>query len=698
VASRHEGVGKGVQAVLQSRREGADRLVADALAAPPDLAPAVAAVLAERWQDVLVDGPERAVSVVEWLRGGNRGRASFVPDGPARGAPVPPHPPMPGILGMLFEKIGGEREVPGPLCEVLRPVVLADTLAAAIEAWRARREDGVEYSYVTLEGDVLDASGRITGGSPEKAGAGLLATHAEIRALEPRVEALENLTDDLTTQLEAARERLRETQRLLEETRADLHAQELTIVTVERDVKAHEAEALRARARLEQLAKEIAETEQALREMEREDAQFDATVSDATARREAAREGLMTDEAEAQAWRGEVERANAKVTDAKIAATRAAERATSVRNTVTRLERSAGELEAREQRLTAELTELAKRQELAAGQEGALRESLATRVVAAQRLRDELAACRMRYDTLKHDAGNTEALVRQARARKEALGRQLNALELRAREEALATEHLIASVAEKHHVVLPRVVGEYHLRPPPDDTHRARAEELRQLIERMGEVNLTAIEEYAEQEKRFTFFREQKADIEKALAQLEEAIAQMNRESRKRFEETFAAVNANFQQLFPRLFRGGKGALQLTDPDDLLETGVEIIAQPPGKKLVNLEAMSGGEKTLTAVTLLFALFMYRPSPFCLLDEVEAALDEANVIRLVDLVRDLTDRSQFIMITHNKRTMAMADVLYGVTMEEPGVSKLVSVKLRSAETKKGDDESATPAVA
>lgn len=259
---------------------------------------------------------------------------------------------------------------------------------------------------------------------------------------------------------------------------------------------------------------------------------------------------------------------------------------------------------------------------------------------------------------------------------------------MRAREEALAVEHLVASVAEKHHVALPKVVSEYHQRPVPTEADRKRVEEIARSIERMGEVNLTAIEEYAEQDKRAKFFSEQKADIERALGQLEAAIGAMNRESRKRFKETFDAVNEHFQQLFPRLFRGGKGMLQLTQQDDLLETGVEIIAQPPGKKLINLEAMSGGEKTLTAVTLLFALFMHRPSPFCLLDEIEAALDEANVIRLNELVRELTDRSQFIMISHNKRTMAMADVLYGVTMQEPGVSKIVSVRIKRDEVRPG----------
>jgi chromosome segregation protein len=282
--------------------------------------------------------------------------------------------------------------------------------------------------------------------------------------------------------------------------------------------------------------------------------------------------------------------------------------------------------------------------------------------------------------------GELDGQAKSARARREALGKAVNALELRAREEALAMEHLVEGVLERHHVALPEMVSAFHQRPVPTEEDKRRLDEANRALERLGEVNLSAIEEFAAQERRALFFTTQRDDIERALTQLEAAIQQMNRESRKRFRETFDAVNTHFQTLFPRLFRGGKGSLQLTASDDILEAGVEIVAQPPGKKLANLEAMSGGEKTMTAVTLLFALFMHRPSPFCLLDEIEAALDEANVIRLVELVRDLTDRSQFIMITHNKRTMSMADVLFGVTMQEPGVSKLVSVKVRKDETR------------
>jgi chromosome segregation protein len=238
-------------------------------------------------------------------------------------------------------------------------------------------------------------------------------------------------------------------------------------------------------------------------------------------------------------------------------------------------------------------------------------------------------------------------------------------------------------------VELAKVVYDYHLRPLFGPVEEKRAEELRGLIERMGEINLTAIEESEELQKRFDFLTTQRSDLESAISQLETAIEKINRASRKRFRETFDAVNAEFQAMFPRLFGGGHAKLALTDENDMLETGIEIIANPPGKKVSqNIELLSGGEKALTAVSLLFAIFLVKPSPFCVLDEVDAPLDEANVGRFNQVVREMTDRSQFIIITHNRRTMEIADRLCGVTMEEPGVSKLVAVNLRSQSGKIG----------
>jgi chromosome segregation protein len=238
-------------------------------------------------------------------------------------------------------------------------------------------------------------------------------------------------------------------------------------------------------------------------------------------------------------------------------------------------------------------------------------------------------------------------------------------------------------VADRYRdVELDKVVYDYHLRALFGEIEEQRATELRGLIERMGEINLTAIEESEELQKRFDFLTTQRSDLDSAIAQLETAIEKINRASRKRFRETFDAVNAEFQTIFPRLFGGGRAHLALTDEGDLLETGIEIVANPPGKKVSqNIELLSGGEKALTAVSLLFAIFLVKPSPFCVLDEVDAPLDEANVGRFNQVVREMTDRSQFIIITHNRRTMEIADRLCGVTMEEPGVSKLVAVNLR-----------------
>jgi len=286
----------------------------------------------------------------------------------------------------------------------------------------------------------------------------------------------------------------------------------------------------------------------------------------------------------------------------------------------------------------------------------------------------------------------------QFRRRIEVADKQLSQLTLQERDLAKDLEFLVESIAERHRVDLPRVIGDYHFRELPDAQVRERIDELLRLVERMGEINLTAIEEYEEKSQRYEYLTGQRADLETALSQLDKAIRQMNKESKRMFRETFDDVNARFKQVFPRLFGGGKAELQLTDPDDLLETGVEIVAQPPGKKLGSIELMSGGEKALTAVSLIFSIFQHRPSPFCLLDEVDAPLDEANIGRFAEAIRAMTKHSQFIVITHSKTTMQTADVLYGVTMETPGISKLVAVELRKNQAKRDDADRDSVAVA
>jgi chromosome segregation protein len=217
--------------------------------------------------------------------------------------------------------------------------------------------------------------------------------------------------------------------------------------------------------------------------------------------------------------------------------------------------------------------------------------------------------------------------------------------------------------------------------PVPDHmTAEEAIAELRGKIDKLGPVNMMAIEQFAELDSRHTFLTTQRKDLVDSIAQTNEAIRRIDETTHARFKEAFVAINANFQQTFSTLFGGGRAGITLLDENDPLESGIDIVASPPGKRLQSVQLLSGGEKALAAIALMFAIFRYKPSPFCLLDEIDAPLDDANIGRFVEMLRSMMDRTQFIVITHNRKTMEAADVLYGITMEEPGLSRVVSVNL------------------
>jgi chromosome segregation protein len=292
----------------------------------------------------------------------------------------------------------------------------------------------------------------------------------------------------------------------------------------------------------------------------------------------------------------------------------------------------------------------------------------------------QLQAVRGQYETTAAQLAEVEQAARSYRQERETVREQYAGLALKVSSLGLQRELLEQSLHDRHRLTLTEVQEKVGSRILDEAAARGRQVELERLVEELGEVNLMAIEEYAGMEQRHGFLAAQKDDLEESLQDLQQAINRINRTTRKRFLETFTLVNEKFQEVFPRLFCGGKAELRLTDEQDLLETGIEIIVQPPGKKLSNVMLLSGGEKALTAVALIFAIFLIKPTPFCLLDEVDAPLDDANIGRFNEMVREMSAISQFIIITHNKATMAVADTLYGITMEEPGASRLVSVRL------------------
>ncbi|HVZ87596.1 MAG TPA: chromosome segregation protein SMC [Polyangia bacterium] len=728
IQERYESFQKGVRAIMQEHQQGRgapgiEGIVADIVRPPPELETAVEAVLGERLGNVIVDSHEAGVEAIQFLKQKSEGRSSFIPralraakgevlydamggaglSGDAgSGGPMPlvdpaavadAWPKAPGVRGPLLDLISYDQKYGAVATFLLGDVLVVEDLERALSLWRETRTD---KTIVTLDGEVIDPHGVVTGGSRESALAGVLEQKREIRELEAVMARLDADVEAALARHVEKKQESADLTRAREEAALVLRGDEMSLLGQRKDLE----RLLEERRRLESRRAALAvQTGDLARSREEIDARLAVTADELAALR------IVQEDAEALAGElrvktvelaEEVDRGNNQLTTLKVAATTATARRQSTRQSLERLTADRAQDEARALRLDAATTEDRARAETLREQVVTLRQEAALAQAEAEARAREHGERQGALEARQASLAAREAQVRAARTEVARLASAAAKLDLRCQEAGMRRAAIEEQVAERYRdVVIAQVVHEYHLRRLFAGDEEQRANELRGLIERMGEINLTAIEESEELQKRFDFLTTQRADLESAIGQLEEAIEKINKASRKRFRETFDAVNAEFQAIFPRMFGGGRASLALTDENDMLETGIEIVANPPGKKVSqNIELLSGGEKALTAVSLLFAIFLVKPSPFCVLDEVDAPLDEANVGRFNQVVREMTDRSQFIIITHNKRTMQIADRLCGVTMEEPGVSKLVAVNLRGGREKLGRAEVAT----
>jgi chromosome segregation protein len=687
IVRNYEGYGRGVRSLMTraGQRESRDRgifgLVADVVSAPAEYETAIEAVLGERLQYVIVESHSQGVEAIDYLKSAAEGRASLIPIARLRGGEVPAAEalaPHPGLVAPCLEVVRFDPSYEKVARFLLGDALIVRNLPAALEIWQ---EQGGRHTLVTLDGEVLDPYGVVTGGPLEGEGHGALQRRREVQELEETVRAFEAEFALATERHRTLQARLLQLEAALKSLDRDGREKDLALLEQEKDLARVGEELERVAARTGQLEVERAQLEDALAALSREEEEHRLAAATAAAEQarseERARDAM--ERLEATKTRGDVltsELMNLKV---KVAAD--AERRESFGAALRRIEETRREVEERRGRLFAALSEAnARAAELRGRIEGTqvdlgrLAQDLAV-------VREELGRARAAHDALAAGSRARDAEGRELRTRAEGVRAAGAEAALTAREQSLALAHLEEQIRERCQAELRWEVARFHLVKPPSDEERQKLEELKAQAERMGAINLTAIEEYDELARRHAFMSEQRTDLERSLADLKAAIVKINRASRERFRETFDLVNERFQQVFPRLFSGGRAGLVLTqDETGDGEAGVEIFAQPPGKKLQNVNLLSGGEKALTAVSLIFAIFLIKPTPFCLLDEVDAPLDDANVGRYNELVREMSRASQFILITHNKRTMEMVDTLYGVTMEEPGVSKLVSVRL------------------
>ena len=394
--------------------------------------------------------------------------------------------------------------------------------------------------------------------------------------------------------------------------------------------------------------------------------------------REGSEAMLRRHESEASAISEGIEGILASLTSLKIHKAEQQQQQQSVAASLASLSRQSAELDERAQKLKSDRENALKESGELGEQQAQTQRSLEDKREQRTQLEEEIHEAREQLQGVLDQVDLQQKRVHELREQSDDLRSKIGEVEVELAENRLNAEHLSTGIRERYETEVAELRSEDQVEIEDEDSAATRLDELKIRIGRIGEVNVGAIEELQELEERAEFLRNQKDDLEQSLEDLEKTIQKLNKASKERFAETFAAVNEKFQEVLPRLFRGGEGRLVLTDEHNLLDSGVDIYVRPPGKRLDTVTLLSGGEKALVAVSLIFSLFLINPTPFCILDEVDAPLDEANVGRFTQLVREASQHSQFIVITHNKRTMETADVLYGVTMQEPGLSKVVSV--------------------
>jgi chromosome segregation protein len=664
--------------------------LADVLRVEPHWELAVESVLGPYLEAVIVPTPDDAVRAAAWLQATGAGRANFLVVGLHGGAEVEDadeylerlsatlaaDPDADVRVGKL---LGAPREIGAVLRRTLAREMSARVADSLEQAMIQTLADG--EMCVTPAGDWVIGGQLLSAGGARvaAAGAGLLAFKREMRDLEARMVGLEADLLFADEAAQRARARLGELEDAFVLLNDEIGREEREHVARELNAAQLQQEIERAGRHLRVVSDDAARLEAERRELEERRARQTAELEAATEARRAAQAAVAeAAEALAEARRAaEAESENLSRRRAQAAA--AAERRRATAADLRRTESESNELRER----------VARHHEEAAATEerlSALRRSLEELGETAGRFEDERVA-------LERRVGEATARLAEARERADSLSLAVTELHQQAseaRDRRASLEVQRAEAAARLNFVRESCLSELNqpleevaaANPPAEgfdlEASRARLEELRARVESFGAVNMMALEELAENEERLTFLTAQRQDIIDGIRSTDEALREIKRRSRERFRQAFEEVNRNFSQFFVELFGGGRGEMSLIDTEDVLESGIDIIAQPPGKRLQNVLLLSGGEKAMAALSLVLAIFKYRPSPFCLLDEVDAPLDEANIGRFTAKIQQMSADTQFLVITHNKRTMEVARALYGVTMEEAGVSRLVSV--------------------
>ncbi len=648
-------------------------VLADQLNVSDSAEKAVESLFGNYLQAVLVEGSDDMTKVRDWLRTNDVGRIAILelPKGTNGRAEKLDNP------NTIADAMG----VSGEVRQILNDIFPREMSAGIVESISGSAENKggtlIDNAGDILFGGRLFLSGR---SAANEKNTSLLAFKRELQQLEKSTTKLRSSIERSEAAVLADRVALSELEEKTVDVQSLIIKVERGLITLEMREKSARQEIERSERHRKVVAEEITQIESEIVEMRsrKEDASSRARV--AREERVAAEEKLNEISIVLNDARHAADLENNTLTEKRMVAATSSERRRSVQSALRRIENEEKELQSRlavqnieitenEEKiktLKASVAEIASRIESAAAE--IEKEGVSAAAAAAS-----VESARTAADALSGEL--TDLNKRSAEARNERA-----AIEIRQAETVTRLRNISENCSHELNIPIVKLVDSEHLDDDFDlEAARSTTEDLRQKLDNFGEINMLAVEELAEAEERLLFLTSQRQDIIDSIAATEEALREIKERSRERFKIAFEAINANFVEFFSDLFGGGRGEMTLLESEDILEAGIEVVAQPPGKRLQNILLLSGGEKAMTAIALILAIFKYRPSPFCLLDEVDAPLDEANVGRFVNKISEMSEKTQFIVITHNKRTMEAARALYGVTMQEAGVSKVVSVK-------------------
>lgn len=681
LAERYDGYGNSIRRVMEvrDRIHGIHGVVADLIATRQSYETAIETALGGSIQNIVTDSETTAKQLIEYLKKNKYGRATFLPltsIGNGQAFPKPEALKEKGVIGLASDLVETKEEYQGLVRYLLGRVVVASDIDAAIALAKKYR---YSLRIVTLEGELLSPGGSMTGGA-FKNSSNLLGRRREIEELEQACSLHLKQAEIMQTELNLAEAMVQEKKDETQTLKAA--AQKLAL----------EENTLRVTiSRLEEKKDEIAESSL---DLVREHGQLEIQVREISESRQNLSEDTKKLESQSSEAEKRVGETSKLLENARIRRDGSSEILSGLQLSQASLSQKLDFIRENQQRIRMECKKL--KEEFAALESGSgdSKEAVAKK-------EEEIRQIYAQIEASVHQTATYESAISHKTIQKEDTARKQRELfsvreEISARiteldKDMFRLQSQEEKLSERLEAGVSYLWSEYEMTAAEAQTLKKdtfvslpglqrQIEELKARIRGLGSINVNAIEDYREVSERYNFMKNQHEDLVAAQAELEKIILELDTGMRRQFKEKFSEIRAEFDRVFKELFGGGRGTLELMEEDDILEAGIQIIAQPPGKKLQNMMQLSGGEKALTAISLLFAIQNLKPSPFCLLDEIEAALDDSNVDRFAGYLHKLTKNTQFIVITHRRGTMMSADRLYGITMQEKGVSALVSVKL------------------